>query len=283
MRPRPFQYHHPASQGEAFDLFEQWPDECMYYAGGTEAMIALKERVIAYEHLINLKGIDGLGDIAQKDGRLEIGALVTHQQLADSVLVQRLLPGYARLSDHIANIRVRETGTLAGNLCFGEPHADPPAMLAALGASVRLAAQGTERELPVADFLLGDYAADLEEGEMLQAICIPLPARPFRAWYQKFVHLHRPAAGVAAACFEQHDGSVQWEVWAGSLTGRPERLGALCELLGGASRPQEQDMYEAAIQDLEPLDVPDGNYGTGEYRKHLSAVLAGRAIKECWQ
>ena len=283
MRPRHFQYHSPISQSDAFRLFERWPDECMYYAGGTEAMIALKERVIAYEHIINLKQIDGLGEISVKAGKLEIGALVTHQQLADSDLVRTLIPGYARLSDNIANVRVRETGTLAGNLCFGEPHADPPAMLAALGASVRLALPDSIREVPVADFLLGDYAADLEDGEMLQAVSIPLPSRPFRAWYQKFVHLHRPAAGVAAACFDQDGESWRWEIWAGSLTGRPERLDSLCELLAGQPQADDEDMYRAAAVDLMPLDVPDGNYGGGEYRKHLSAVLAGRAVKECRQ
>lgn len=280
MRPRCFEYHSPSTLAEAFSLFAQWPDESMYFAGGTEAMIVLKERLISYEHLINLKGIEELKQVKLQGDQLTIGSLVTHHELSNHSLIQEYLPGYARLSENIANIRVREAGTLGGNLCFGEPHADPPALLAALGATVRLSTKECARELPLADFLLEEYVTDLNDGEILLSVAVPLSRGPRNAWYQKFVHSYRPAAGVAAAC-DARDDSVDWQVWAGSLTGRPEKLNTVVKLLNSEPDVPASKIRTAALVDLQALDVPDGNYGSGDYRKHLSSVLASRVVEEC--
>ena len=142
-----FALHAPRTVGEAVDLLARHGEEATVYAGGTELLLAMKLRVLRYGHLIDVKRIPGLAEIAVRDGALALGALATHYALERHPLVARHLPAYAALSRAVANVRVRVAGTLGGNLCFAEPHADPPALLAALGAAVRLAGPDGERDV----------------------------------------------------------------------------------------------------------------------------------------
>src|SRR5690606_1373782 len=228
MKPRRFEFHSPNHLDEVWELAEKYEDDFMFYAGGTEAIIGLKERVIDVGHVINVKHIPGLSDIQVKDGLLRIGALVTHQEIAESELVQSVLPSYAALSNNVANIRVRNAGTLAGNLCFAEPNADPPAMLAALDASVSLLSAEEKRHVSIREFFDGPYTTVREEHEFLTDIRIPIGDQLQFSVYQKIVYLNRPSAGVAVV---RNEGGAHgnWEVWAGSLTGVPERMHALCD------------------------------------------------------
>src|SRR6478609_2098528 len=143
----PFRYHRPRHLAAAHELLARYGDDAAVYAGGTELLLAMKARVLRYSDLIDLKHIEQLGDIRHKAGHMVIGALVSHFRLATDPLMVTMLPAYAALSNNIANIRVRVAGTLAGNLCFAEPHADPPALLAALGASVTLVSAEGSRSL----------------------------------------------------------------------------------------------------------------------------------------
>src|SRR5690606_6631640 len=115
-------------------------------------------------------------------------------QLATHPIIRRRLPGYAELCGNVANIRVRVTGTLGGNLCFAEPHADGPAMLCALRARVVLLGKNGERSIPVSEFILGEFTTARADGELLLGVEIPaLPAGSRQAYFA-CGHLERPAA-----------------------------------------------------------------------------------------
>ncbi len=279
MKPRRFEFHSPASIEDALALAERHEDEFMFYAGGTEALIGLKERVIGAEHVVNLKKIPGLDEIRFNEGKLHIGALVTHQEIADSPLVQEVLPGYAALSNNVANIRVRSAGTLAGNLCFAEPNADPPSLLAALDAEVVLVGAQGARSVPVREYFEGPYSTVREDTEFLKEIVIPIN-KDSRCAYRKVVYLNRPSAGVAAVR-SMVGGKPAWEVWAGAVTGMPERLNQVCALLDELDVVDEARVMDAATQDMAERDVMEGVYGSESYRKHLVAVLAVRSAMEC--
>jgi len=280
MKPRRFEFHNPKSIQDALGLASEFEDDFIFYAGGTEAIIGMKERVIEAGHVLNLKKIPGLKQIRVQDGLLHIGALVTHQEIADSQVVQKVLPGYAHLSDNIANIRVRSAGTLAGNLCFAEPNADPPALLAALDARVVLIGVQGSRDVPVREFFDGPYSTVREEAEFMTEIVIPLDTGECRCAYRKVVYLNRPSAGVA--CVRHLVGGVPaWESWAGSITGLPERLNNVCAVLNEHDAVDKTDVMLAAARDMAGLDVLEGVYGSESYRKHLVAVLAVRSAMEC--
>lgn len=262
MLPARFELHRPASVAEALALLAKHGDDATPYAGGTEILVAMKARVLRYGHVVDLKRIEDLhGVSARADGTIVIGALATHHQLANHPLVREKLPAYAELSANVANIRVRVAGTLGGNLCFAEPHADPPALLCALRAVMVLAGPDGERRVPMAEFIVAEFTTARTENELLVRIEIPALPTGARVAYRAFGHLERPAAGVAA-----RHGDDGWEFWAGAVAGRPTLFA--------------RDPAEAATA-AEALEAHDDIHGSAEYKRHLVGVLARRAMEAC--
>lgn len=280
MLPRRFSLHRPTSLPEALALLGRYGDDASPYAGGTELLIAMKARVLSYAHIVDLKGLAELrGVSARSDGGLSIGALSTHNELARHALVHQRLPAYAALSANIANVRVRAVGTLGGNLCFAEPHADPPAMLCALNAEMVLASPRGERRMPLEEFLLGELSTAREPDEVLVRVEVPGLPKGSHAAYRAFGHLERPAVGVAVVAMP-HGKGYDWRLRVGSVCGRPAALTQLENRL--RSLPAEEALAalakgveEAAAE----VEADDDIRGSAEYKRHLVGVLARRAAR----
>jgi carbon-monoxide dehydrogenase medium subunit len=276
----PFRYHRPISIDAVHDLMAQFGDDATVYAGGTELLLAMKARVLRYEHLIDLKHIAELNGIRQDGDTVVIGALVSHFRLANDPLIRRLLPSYASLSDDIANIRVRVAGTLGGNLCFAEPHADPPALLSALGATVTLQRAGDSRVVPVAEFVEAEFTTCRRDDELLTEIRIPVPAPTERFCYQSFGHLERPAVGIAAGCIPR-GGVFSYRVWAGAIAGRPTQMDTVEAAIDGVAPQDLMDVLPKAATDAAALlPAQDDLHGSADYKQHLAAVFIRRAVLE---
>src|SRR5712691_10193562 len=150
---RRFDVHRATSIAEAVALRQGFGKDAAIYAGGTELLLAMKMGVARWPHLIDVKSIASLAEIGATKDTLRIGATATHWDIERNADVRRVLPALAQLEANVANVRVRAAGTLAGNLAFGEPHADPPSLLIALGARVVLEGGAGRRSLPVAEFI----------------------------------------------------------------------------------------------------------------------------------
>src|SRR5204863_4938783 len=122
-------------------------------------------------HLIDISRIEELGGIRADNGSLVIGATATHRQIERSPLVLKRLPALAAMEQRLANIRVRNVGTLGGNLCFSDPHSDPATFLLALNDEVEY---GVVR-LPLSQFLVAPYETALGHGQLLRSIHVPIP------------------------------------------------------------------------------------------------------------
>lgn len=281
MLPARFAFHRPDTLAQALALLAEHGDDATAYAGGTELLIAMKARVLHFAHVVDIKRLPELHGIRIEAGKLVIGALSTHRQIAQSALVLEHFPAYAALSDNVANIRVRVAGTIGGNLCFAEPHADPPALLCALDADILLAGPKGQRRVPMREFILGEFTTAREDGELMLAIELPLPAAGLRAAYRAFGQLERPAAGVAAVCHD-HDGALAWRFWVGAVCAPPTRLAALeahCVGVPAHAVPAMVEQHAPAL--VAALDAHDDLHGSADYKRHLVAVLAHRAAKAC--
>jgi carbon-monoxide dehydrogenase medium subunit len=266
-----FQLHRPDSIEGATALRAELGEDAALYAGGTELLLAMKLGVLDYEHLIDVKRIPALRGIASRDGVLRIGATATHREIeADPTI-----PALAALARNVANVRVRAAGTLAGNLAFAEPHADPPALLVALGATVELAGPQGTRSLPVEDFIAGPYETELGDGELIAAVHVPVPAG--RAAYRKFQVLERPAVGVAAVA-RVEDGELAEApvVVVGAVDERPVRVPA--DDLVGVACDDADALERLAAAAREAVDPVDDLSGSAEYKRHLTGVIAKRAV-----
>jgi carbon-monoxide dehydrogenase medium subunit len=272
-----FRLHRPTTVAGAIELRAALGDDAALYAGGTELLLALKIGVLSYEHLIDLKRCDGLRGIERAGDELRIGALTTHRELELSPLVKAELPSLAALERHVANVRVRAAGTIGGNLAFAEPHADPGTLLAALGATVELTGPEGVRESTIDDFLLGAYEADLQEGEIMSAIRVPLPLPGARAAYRKYQVLERPMVGVAVVAAVD-DGAFAADpvVVVGAVDERPMRVPV--EGLAGVACDDEEALASLAAAAQEVIDPVEDLSGSEEYKRHVTGVMVRRAL-----
>lgn len=285
MRPAHFALHRPTSVSQALSLKAEYGEKAAFHAGGTELLVALKSRVLRYEHLIDIKQLRELHGIRLRpDGTLSIGALSTHHCIANSRLVHEHLPSYAELSEQVANIRVRVAGTIGGVLCFGEPHADAPTMLCALDAWVVLAGPSGERELPLREFHLGEFSTARRDDELLVSIEVAPQSAGTRSAYRCFGQSERPAVGVAAVW--SIDNPHPLSLWAGAVAGIPVSLAQAEEAARTVSRTLPcsalwEALRPAVEADAARLDVRDDLHGGAEYKRHLVCVLAQRALEAC--
>jgi carbon-monoxide dehydrogenase medium subunit len=279
----PFDLHRPGSLAEASELAERYGEDAAFYCGGTELLLLLKLGFAAFGHLVDLKRVEELRGIGLENGSLVIRAAATHREIERSPLVLERLPALARMERRVANVRVREVGTLGGNLCFSDPHSDPATFLLAADADVECR-RGDEppRRLPIAKFVVGPYQTALQPGEVLTAVRVPLPGAGAAIAHGKFAFHERPAATVACLAALEGGRLVDVRVAVGSVGARPVRSRRAEALLGGADAgdldPRTlEDAGTAAAEEAGPVD--DAN-GSAEYKAQLVRVLLDRTLRE---
>jgi carbon-monoxide dehydrogenase medium subunit len=274
---RRFDVHRVTSVAEAVELRQRFGEDAAIYAGGTEILLAMKLGVARWPHLIDVKPIASLGEISATQDTLRIGATATHWTIERHALVARVLPALTRLEANVANVRVRAAGTLAGNLAFAEPHADPPALLIALGARVVLEGSAGSRSLPVVELITGMYETAIAADEIIVAIEIPLPAQDARATYVKFQILERPSVGVAAVATVRDGRFVGAPTMVVGAVDEMARSVPTVQFAGADARDARtrEALAEAARAAVEPTaDLA----GSVDYKRHLVGVFAQRAV-----
>lgn len=273
MRPRPFNYHRPESLADALALLETIGEEAAPYAGGTELLLLLKLRLADYSDLVGLKRIAGLDSITRDGDVLSIGAMATHARIAASEPVRGHCPALARLCGSIANVRVRAAGTLGGNLCFAEPRADPPVLLAALGAELVLESAAGKRTEPADGFVVGPLETRRKANELLTEIRIPLNGQTaVCARIEQGDH----SLACAALAIGRHT-RLRLGYGAGVALRFPEVEAYLARTAPDPDRNRLAELIDARIA---AADV-DGDADAGEtYRRHLMGVAARRAVMD---
>ena len=277
----PFDLHRPRSIEEATELVDVYGEDAAVYCGGTELLLLLKLGFASFGHLVDLKRIDELKGIRADDGVLVVGAAVTHRELERSDLVRDRLPSLATMERGVANLRVREVGTLGGNLCFSDPHSDPATFLLALDAELECR-RGAEfaRRMPISDFVVGPYQTSLRPGEVLTAVRIPEPSEGAAVAHAKFTFHERPTATLACLARVAEATVVEARVAVGSVGARPVRATAAEQMLTGApvAELDEGLLMEAGERVAEAAAPVDDSNGSAEYKAQLVRVLVGRTF-----
>jgi aerobic carbon-monoxide dehydrogenase medium subunit len=278
---RRFRLEEPGSVKEISELLGRFGESAKIYAGGTELLLAMKEGLIQYERLIDVKGVKGLNDVAIENGAISIGALCTHRQLESSSLLQQKLPALVKLEQNVANVRVREAGTMGGNLCFAEPHADPGTLLMALGARMVAEKASGKREIASEEFFVDAYETCLDPDEVLTKIQVPIPQADSGAAYLKFGYLERPSVGVAVALtLNQGANSLaDVKIAVGCAGPAPRRVMEAEAMLRAKSISEARaavakagEVAGRAAQAISDL------HGSQEYKEHIVGVLLKRSL-----
>jgi aerobic carbon-monoxide dehydrogenase medium subunit len=279
----PFDLHRPQSVAEATELADRYGEDAAFYCGGTELLLLLKLGFASFGHLVDLKQIEELGGVRAENGELVIGAAVTHRELERSELVRERLPALATMERRVANLRVREVGTLGGNLCFSDPHSDPATFLLALDAEVESRRGGEPaRRTPISDFVIGPYQTSLSAGEVLTSVRIPELPPGAAVAHAKFAFHERPTATVTCLARVAEGAIAEARVAVGSVGARPVRAPAAEALLTGISVDDVGDelLAEAGERAAEAAAPVDDATGSAEYKAQLVRVLVARASRE---
>lgn len=279
----PFELHRPETVEEATELASHYGDDAAFYCGGTELLLLLKLGFASFGHLVDLKRIEELGGVRSENGGLVVGATVTHRELERSQLVRERLPALAAMERQVANLRVREVGTLGGNLCFSDPHSDPATFLLAAEAEVECRRGGeAARRLPIGDFVIGPYQTSLGEGELLMSVHVPAPPEGAVLAHAKFAFHERPTATVACLALIAGGVVVEARVAVGSVSAKPVRSAAAEAVLAGMPADELDPAVirkagERAAEDAAPVDDATGS---AEYKAQLVCVLVDRTFRE---
>jgi len=274
-----FRLEEPESAAEVSELLGRFGDSAKIYAGGTELLLAMKEGLVHYERLINVKKLKGLSEIAGENGAIKIGALCTHHQLETSPLLQQKLASLVKLEQNVANVRVRQAGSIGGNLCFAEPHADPGTLLIALGAKMIAEKSSGKREIAAEDFFVDAYETSLQADELLTEIRLPTPGANSRSAYLKFGYLERPSVGVAVAL--TLDGAIvnDVKIAVGCAGPAPKRVVEAETLLNSKAKDEAIRLLpQAGAIAGRASDAISDLHGAQDYKEHIVGVLLKRAF-----
>src|SRR2546422_2706321 len=287
---RPFALHRPGTAEEACALLATLGEDAAPYAGGTELLLLMKLGVLRPRHLVDVKRLAGF-DAIWDGGSLTLGAAVTHRVVERSPLVAARCPLVAAVARHVANVRVRNVGTVGGNLAFADPHSDLATLFLTLDATVALVSRRGRRELPLADFVRGPWETARASDELLALVRLtPWPAGTAAAYVKFGVH-ERPTLGVAVALqldgadpggARNSGGSVRVadaRVAIGCVSPRPARAPAAEARLVGVAIAELEDVAGAAAESAAAtVDPADDLYGSADYKRQVGAGFLRGAL-----
>jgi len=282
-----FEYLEPTSVAEACALLKQNGGEAKIFAGGAHLTILMKQGLYQPRALINIKKIAELKGIRCSDAELSIGALVTHRELETSALVRDKFPVLCEAEREVANIRVRNMGTVGGNLASGEPLTDLSQIFIALDAKVKIAGPNGERTIPVQELFLDFYTTSLADDEIITEVMVPLLPKKSGIEYLRFSSssvVDKPAAGVAVRLtLEPGNEMIQLaRVVLGCVGATPVRVRGAEEILIG-KRLSLDSAIEAGKTASQECDPITDLRGSAEYKRAIVGTLVKRAAVKAYE
>lgn len=274
MIPAAFDYARPATLDEALGLLAKHGEDAKVLAGGHSLIPAMKLRLAQPKVVVDIGRIGDLRSMGEQDGKVTIGALITHYEVESSELLGRLCPLLPEVAGKIGDVQVRNKGTIGGSCVHADPAADWPAAMLALDAEFEIAGQRGNRVVAAKDFFVDMLTSAVEPGEILKSIQVPVTAKA--AAYVRFT---QKASGFAIAGVAAVLDKVR-KVAAVAVTGvaaKAYRASGVESSLRGVefSAPAIAAAAEHAADGVEPLsDI----HASAEFRAHLARVHTKRAL-----
>jgi carbon-monoxide dehydrogenase medium subunit len=274
MIPASFSYVRPKTIDEAIALLAQHGHGAKVLAGGHSLLPAMKLRLAQPDVLIDIGRVAGLNSIAEREGRLAIGAMATHGDIESSRIVAAACPLLCQVAARIGDVQVRNCGTIGGSLVHADPAADWPAAIVALDAELRIASPRGSRTVKAADFFEAMLQTSVKSDELLVEIIVPKTS-PSVA----YVKTEQKASGFAlcgvAAIVDPKAKTV-----AIGITGvapKPYRATAVEAALRGRALTAET-VAAAAGRAADGVEALGDIHASPDYRAHLACVNTKRAI-----
>jgi aerobic carbon-monoxide dehydrogenase medium subunit len=257
---REVEYARPASVQEAVRLLSE-NEGARVLAGGQTVINVMKARAASPDMLVDLNGLDDLKGIdLASDGTLTLGSMVTYSDLIGSAET-RARPILGEVCSQIADVQVRNRGTVGGNVCSNDPTNHLPPLMVALAATMHITGPNGDRAVPAEEFFLGVYMTAAGPGELLTKITVP-PGK---------------SDGFAAVTIGQ-DGTCIVNAAASVNGGVRVAIGCV-DAVPVLLKTDSADRVRAAVEKAN-LDPPSDVHASADYRRHLAEVVAVRATAQ---
>ena len=275
MIPAAFDYICVKTLEEALGLLAKHGEDAKVLAGGHSLIPALKLRLSQPKLLVDIGRIGDLRTIGERDGKIAIGALTTHEEIESSELLRRSCPLLPETAGKIGDVQVRNRGTVGGACVHADPAGDWPAAMLALDAEFDLAGAHGNRTVSAKDFFVGMLESAAKPGEILTSIRVPVTPRSTA--YVKFAQKASgfAIAGVAAVVDRGHK-TVSVAVT--GVAARAYRASAVEASLRGLEL-STATIATAAAKAADKVDPLSDIHASAEFRAHLARVHAKRALE----
>jgi aerobic carbon-monoxide dehydrogenase medium subunit len=282
MFPAKFAYKAPSSLQEAVGLLDD-PD-AKVIAGGHSLLPLMKLRLAQPKLLVDISRIPDLAYIRVDGGQLAIGAMTTYRQIQLSQEVHQRAAVLAEAAHEVGDPQVRAKGTLAGSLAHADPAGDMPAVVLALGGSVRALGPGGERDIDLDGFFIDMLTTALQEREIIREVRVNVLPAGAGAAYQKFDQpaSHYALTGICAVVTLSGGSIASARIGVTGVGPKAYRPTAIEQALAG--KPATEEAVKDAVQTVaDGIDVNGDIHASPEYRAHLARVLTRRAVLQAAQ
>lgn len=280
-RPEPLEIFQPTSLREASAVVKDQGAGGRFLAGGTDLLIAVKEKGLKPKYVVDLKRIPGLAGIREeKDGSVTIGALTTMREVETSPVVLKKYPFLAQSAAEVGSVQIRNRATVGGNMANATPSADVAPALLVLEAKATIAGLNGERTIELDQLFRGPGQTTMSPEEILTAIVIPPASPALVGEYIKFSPremMDLAYVGVAVALVLSGGRCEKARVALGAVSPTPmraRRAEALLEKQILTEALAAKAGAEAAAESKPISDVRS----SADYRREMVRVNTTRAI-----
>lgn len=282
-RPEPLEIYQPTSLKEASALVKEKGPGGRFLAGGTDLVIAIKEKGLSPKYVVDLKRIPSLSGIREEpDGAIAIGALTTLREVETSPLLKRRYPFLAQSAAEVGSIQIRNRATIGGNMANATPSADLAPSLLVLEARAKISGLNGERSLPLEEFFRGPGQTVMEPEEILTAISIPSADARLSGDYIKFspremMDLAYVGVAVAVVLDQSQKRCEQARIALGAVSPTPMRAKKAEALL--LNQPLTDELAEQAAEEAAKESKPISDVrSSADYRREMVRVNTKRAL-----
>ena len=280
MIPGAFEYFAPRSLSDAVKFLSAHKDDVKILSGGQSLLPLMKMRLSKPGFIVDIGRIPDLDKITEEGTHLILGALVTHAEIESSELLRNECPLLPQTATTIADVQVRNRGTIGGSVAHADPAGDWPATMMALEGEIKIVGPNGERWVKCDAFFLGLLMSVLEPDEIVTAIKVPVTGSDKTA-YLKAAPRSSGFAVVGAAVRLAMDSAATCGRAAVGITGvtdKAYRAERVEQMLTG-KKLDAAVIAAAAREACRNVDVIEDINGSAEYRKQLTEVYVERAIQ----
>ena len=281
-RPEPLEMYQPTTLQEASRLLKDKGAGGHFLAGGTDLVIAIKEKGLIPKYVVDLKKVPGLSGIRENaDDSITIGALTTMREIETDSFLNKKYPFLCQSAAEVGSIQIRNRATVGGNMANATPSADVAPSLIALNATAKIVSAAGEGTVPLEEFFRGPGQTVMTSDEILTAITLPKTGPQLVGEYIKFSPrdmMDLAYVGVAVAYNIAADKRCSGvRIVLGAVAPTPIRARNAEALLEGQLLTEELAAKVSAEAAQESKPISDVR-SSADYRRAMVGAMTKRAL-----